>query len=199
MTWYDFILGFITSVPSRSFDSLSIRTATGINRSSFYRVMNKLEQFGIIQVDRSGRYNKYTVIGLYRKFRYTLRIVETHKPKKRNTWGSKGEDVEATVEGYAPINMSADQIRALQRDKLYYSMRNVLTTKSPPVLAIPERFISVEDMESRGISGVEFGEIVNTYKKDFDVEVKFTNSQGKIYNRYDGFDDKYQTSLEEWK
>jgi len=195
MTYQDLIIELFNTFKILSTNT--IKDNMKINNSTLYYSLRSLEKKGILLVDRSKQFNVYSLVAKYKKFTYTIRVINTNTKKTKNThvWDC---DLEATMEGIAPINATPEQIRDLHREKLFESMLKICSNTYPPILAIPSHLIEIEDMAGFGISGVQIGETTNRYDNINEVELKFTNNIGRVYDKANGLYDSYQTRVDEY-
>lgn len=195
MTRQDEILQLFSVFPQLT--TQLIRDNTKMPMSSVYGSIRALYSKGLIDVDYMDNRISIRLKGRFRKFRYTIRVLETHTNKRtrKQEWNA---DLEATLIGMCPINYNEKMIRDKFRETLFDKMMEICSNTTPAILPIPLRLIDIEDMASKGISGVELGEIVTHYDPHMDIEVVFTNNIGRIYDKKDGLSDKMQTRLDQF-
>ena len=142
-----------------------------INRSSLRSSLSRMTKKGILKRIDDGIYK---LEFLYRLFRHSKRIFDTHSRKPINKFDL---DVEATSEGFVPYHLSISDVESVVNPHLEDETLYILSENG--VYLIEERV----DWK---VTGSEWLDTTRaTYKKTHEVEVILVNQTGKRY-KFDG-------------
>ena len=138
------------------------------------------------------RRNIWSILYKYRRYTFTLRIIDTNSAgKKKHRW-DVSEDTEMTIKGVVPISMNEEDIRKKLKEDLRLKSLQMLASEG--ILNIPESRIIIKEAEDKGISGVSLDEFTDSFDNENKVEVVFTNNIGSVYV----YKDKIQKRLDEF-
>lgn len=197
MTAKDLILELFENFPQLSTEI--ILNNLPIKKGTMYSAIQRMVMRKIIEKQIINHRIFIRLLKKYREFRYTLRVIDTHtNPRTRqHKWDA---DLEITMKGVAPIQYDEKMIRDTFREKLFERGLVICSNTEPPILmGVPAELIEIEDMASRGVSGVELGKEVKEYDPNQEVELVLTNNIGRVYDKAMGLYDSYQMRLDEYK
>jgi len=143
-----------------------------INHSSLRSQLSRMVKDGSLRRIDQG---VYQFIKLYRMFRHTKRIFDTHVKKPIRKFDL---DVESTSEGFVPANLSIQELESVVNPHLEDETMNILSENG---IYIPQERIDFQVIGSEWLEATR-----STYKKTHDVELVLINNVGKRY-KFEGY------------